>query len=206
MNVGLHMGVPEKVGGLGVLSGKLGQASLSYRPKKEIIARKDNSRPKRGLGPRDKVQLPMGPSNDSHVQKEVFEPSACEESVQKTVLPSVNLQERKRKIGDCLEGNGGNLLLKNSLEKSASDGGGLETGRKWATRLLANDPREVDLSDSNHLERSSVGDMEGDSPLTTISSSSMKTILVASEYRYGLNSSRCNNESTVVAEQPRRSS
>jgi len=187
MNVGLHMGVPEKVGGLGVLSGKLGQASLSYRPKKEIIARKDNSRPKRGLGPRDKVQLPMGPSNDSHVQKEVFEPSACEESVQKTVLPSVNLQERKRKIGDCLEGNGGNLLLKNSLEKSASDGGGLETGRKWATRLLAND-------------------MEGDSPLTTISSSSMKTILVASEYRYGLNSSRCNNESTVVAEQPRRSS
>jgi hypothetical protein len=71
---------------------------------------------------------------------------------------------------------------------------------------LANDPREVDLSDSNHLERSSVGDMEGDSPLTTISSSSMKTILVASEYRYGLNSSRCNNESTVVAEQPRRSS
>lgn len=199
------MGVPDKAGGLGVLSGKLGQASLSYRPKKDIIAGKDDSRPKRGLGPSGKVQLPMCPSNDPHVQKEVLEPPTREESVQKTVLPSVNLQERKRKIGDYLEGNEGNLLSENSSEKSASDGG-TRNWKKRATGLLANDPREVDLSDSNHLGQSSVGDMEGDSPLTTISSSPMKTMLVASEYRYGLNSSGCNSESAVVAEQPRRSS
>lgn len=37
MDVGFHKGVTDKAGGVGLISGKMGQSSFSYRPKKDII-------------------------------------------------------------------------------------------------------------------------------------------------------------------------